>query len=190
MTKSKLRLEVKEWFAHLSSLEKSKLERELRGRLRAFLNSLLPLLSEHKTIGVFYPFEDEPFWPGPEMEELEKYFAFPDFGQEGMKFFVCTTNKLQKVERFKKEVLIPVGKKKADPEIFLVPGLAFDRMGKRLGRGKGYYDRYFDHHRKVLKIGICFSGQLFENVPCEPHDVQMDVIVTEKEVLDLRKNPQ
>ena len=66
-------------------------------------------------------------------------------------------------------------------DIVLVPGVAFDKCGNRMGYGKGYYDRFLKD-MKALKIGVCHSFQLRDNVPNEEHDVKMDMIVTEREV--------
>jgi 5-formyltetrahydrofolate cyclo-ligase len=67
------------------------------------------------------------------------------------------------------------------------PGLAFDRKGNRLGRGKGYYDRFLSRAREsgahCLVIGICFSEQLVEEVPHTETDQPVDGVVTEKETL-------
>jgi 5-formyltetrahydrofolate cyclo-ligase len=60
--------------------------------------------------------------------------------------------------------------------IVLVPGVAFDRQGNRLGRGKGFYDRFLKSFCG-LKIGICFDFQLLDNIPTEPFDVKMDRVV-------------
>ena len=59
----------------------------------------------------------------------------------------------------------------------VVPGMAFDGQGHRLGRGRGYYDRLLPQLIRAWKIGICWDFQLLENLPCEPHDVVMDQIV-------------
>jgi 5-formyltetrahydrofolate cyclo-ligase len=61
-------------------------------------------------------------------------------------------------------------------DIAIVPGVAFDEDGNRLGRGKGYYDRLFAES-KTYKIGICFDFQLVKSVPTQSHDVTMDKIV-------------
>ena len=58
--------------------------------------------------------------------------------------------------------------------IALVPGMAFDRQGHRLGRGKGYYDRFLSRVPNIYKIGVCFPFQMLENIPSEPTDVVMD----------------
>lgn len=60
----------------------------------------------------------------------------------------------------------------------LVPGVAFDAAGHRLGRGKRYYDRFLLRIPQARKIGICFAYQLVENVPTEPFDIRMDEVIT------------
>lgn len=59
----------------------------------------------------------------------------------------------------------------------LVPGMAFDRHGHRLGRGKGYYDRLLPQLPHAYKMGICFPFQLLDEVPVDDHDVLMDCVV-------------
>lgn len=71
---------------------------------------------------------------------------------------------------------------KLTPEILLVPGLAFDAEGFRLGYGLGYYDRTIQELRDaggLLAIGIAYAAQLIEAVPREDHDQPLDLIVTE-----------
>lgn len=63
-------------------------------------------------------------------------------------------------------------------EVIVVPGVAFDRQGMRLGRGKGFYDRLLAT-AKATKIGIGYEFQLVEEIPSEPHDVAMDMVITE-----------
>jgi len=62
-------------------------------------------------------------------------------------------------------------------DLVIVPGIAFDKNKNRLGRGKGYYDRYFNS-KSIFKIGICYDFQLLELIPTEAFDVRMDKIVT------------
>jgi 5-formyltetrahydrofolate cyclo-ligase len=63
----------------------------------------------------------------------------------------------------------------------LVLGLGFDRRGFRLGYGSGYFDRFLAH-RPFPAIGLAYSPQLFDEIPNEPHDIPMAVIVTEDEI--------
>lgn len=69
-------------------------------------------------------------------------------------------------------------------EFVLVPGVAFDRNGRRLGRGGGHYDRFLSRV-KGRKIGVCFEFQLMKEVPVEPHDMRMDAVVTERRVIGI-----
>jgi 5-formyltetrahydrofolate cyclo-ligase len=71
----------------------------------------------------------------------------------------------------------------------LVPGLAFDETGNRLGRGMGYFDRLLRDVRGV-KIALAYDFQLLSEVPVEVYDTPVDFIVTEKRVLNTRGNPK
>ncbi len=62
-------------------------------------------------------------------------------------------------------------------DVAVVPGMAFDADGNRLGRGKGYYDRFLGRLPHVYKIGVCFPFQLLESVPAGPTDIRMDEVV-------------
>jgi 5-formyltetrahydrofolate cyclo-ligase len=64
-------------------------------------------------------------------------------------------------------------------ELILVPGLAFDESGNRLGRGKGYYDRFLRRLPKhALTIGLCFDCQITESVPAVSHDIPVRKLIT------------
>lgn len=63
-------------------------------------------------------------------------------------------------------------------ELVVVPGMAFDKHGHRLGRGKGYYDRLLPKLQNAYKIGICFPYQRVEEVPTDAHDIMMDEVLT------------
>ena len=73
----------------------------------------------------------------------------------------------------------PLGESYNDSiDLFIVPGLGFDKSGNRIGFGKGYYDRFLDT-KNTYKIGICFDIQLIDSVPVDYHDKKMDVIITD-----------
>jgi len=65
-----------------------------------------------------------------------------------------------------------------DFDLIIVPGVAFDRKGNRIGRGRGYYDRFLSKHLGVKRIGICFDFQLVDEVPTEPFDILMDEVLS------------
>lgn len=73
-----------------------------------------------------------------------------------------------------------------EESLCLVPGLAFDREGYRLGYGKGYYDRFLAKHR-VEAIGLCYGALLQPRLPRGPYDRQVDWLVTEAGVLNPRE---
>ena len=61
--------------------------------------------------------------------------------------------------------------------IALIPGLAFDVEGHRLGRGRGYYDRFLATHPYIYKIGVCFDFQKVAEVPTDEHDIPVDEVI-------------
>lgn len=72
------------------------------------------------------------------------------------------------------------------PDVLVIPMLGYTRDGYRLGYGSGFYDRTIASMRllKPIKtIGLAFSTQEIEQLPVEPHDIKMDVIITEKEII-------
>jgi 5-formyltetrahydrofolate cyclo-ligase len=76
------------------------------------------------------------------------------------------------------------------PDLLIVPLLAFDRAGHRIGYGAGYYDLTLAALRArqtVVAIGVAFAAQEIEAVPATPHDAPLDIVLTEREVIDLRR---
>jgi 5-formyltetrahydrofolate cyclo-ligase len=71
--------------------------------------------------------------------------------------------------------------------MMLVPGLAFDRKGNRLGYGQGHYDQMLirGFSRSLIKIGLVFDELLLDSIPAEDHDIKMDLVVTDQQVLHI-----
>ena len=79
----------------------------------------------------------------------------------------------------------PTGDNTVDPseiELVVVPAVAYDRNGNRLGRGKGFYDRLLKNTR-ATKIGVGYEFQLVDEIPVEPHDVGVDIIITQNSTI-------
>ncbi|MCA9246311.1 MAG: 5-formyltetrahydrofolate cyclo-ligase [Planctomycetales bacterium] len=73
-------------------------------------------------------------------------------------------------------------------ELLILPGVAFDANGNRLGNGRGHFDRLLAGTScHAVKMAICFTCQLFPQIPCEPHDIAMDCVLTESARFDRRK---
>jgi 5-formyltetrahydrofolate cyclo-ligase len=72
---------------------------------------------------------------------------------------------------------IPAGADEVDT--IILPMLGFDRKGGRLGYGAGYYDRFLARNPRIRRIGIAFSCQEAEEIPCDVNDIHMNLIITE-----------
>jgi len=78
-----------------------------------------------------------------------------------------------------------------DPHIVLVPLAAFDRAGHRIGYGAGHYDRTLEQLRArgpVVTVGLAFSVQQVDRVPALPHDIALDYIATEHDIIETRRH--
>jgi len=80
--------------------------------------------------------------------------------------------------------IIEVDKELVD--LIIVPGVAFDKKGHRIGYGKGYYDSLLIDY-KGNTIGLCFSLQLISKVPVKEHDVRVKKVITEKEIIPIHQ---
>jgi 5-formyltetrahydrofolate cyclo-ligase len=84
----------------------------------------------------------------------------------------------------------PVGRElpalASDIKTVIIPMLAFDKKGNRLGYGAGYYDRFLSLHPHLTRIGIAFSCQEVEEIPADATDAIMDIIVTDTGVISCR----
>lgn len=65
-------------------------------------------------------------------------------------------------------------------DLIIVPGVAFDKKGNRIGFGKGYYDRFLIKHIKAIKIAILYDFQLCSSIVEEKHDIKMDFLLSNK----------
>lgn len=85
----------------------------------------------------------------------------------------------------------PVGAS-CDPveaDLIVIPGVVFDLFGRRIGYGKGFYDKALHRLEGTGRlVGFCYDFQLYHEIVGEPHDVTMDLIVTESRVVRVNKN--
>lgn len=61
-------------------------------------------------------------------------------------------------------------------ELIIIPGVAFDKQNNRMGRGRGYYDKFLSSS-EAFKLGVCFDFQMQEAIPCESFDIKMDKVI-------------
>ena len=173
----------KELRAHLKELKNGAFDQRQAGRkISEFLLSILP---SKATVGAFWAKSDE-----PSLEHLMSRpgyrFALPRVEGEALGFYSFKLGQTMQPGSF--GILEPDPNTSVKVElgaidVLLVPGVGFDRKCRRLGRGKGYYDHTLVHY-KGLKIGIGAAVQvLVEDLPVAPHDVAMDMVVTEQFIL-------
>lgn len=141
----------------------------------------------------FAPMGTEPEWVGGEggagaSESTGENWrvAFPRIVGVRLEFVVVRG--VEELRVGERELRAPVGGEVVDPaeaDIILVPGLAFDRAGGRLGRGGGFYDRVLaDLPVRVRRVGVAFARQVVGSVPTGAHDARVDRVIFETGALE------
>ena len=155
----------------------------LRGRLRDWLAR-----RPEKTLAAFVAIPGEPQLL-PLLAELpDRRWVLPRIEGETMTFHLVDpalprlhAGPFGIAEPAPDAPLCPVG----EIDLFLCPGMAFTRCGKRLGRGKGYYDRALAQaNSESLRVGTCFREQLLPEMPTDPHDLPVHFLATAGEMID------
>lgn len=175
MDKKELRKQIKNLKNQYSPEQKIEMSRPLWQELEQNI-----LFRQARTVLLYWSMEDEVFthdyvneWAG------EKTILLPCVKGDVLELRVFEgMESLQPGEAF--GILEPVGEIFTDYDaidMIVVPGVAFDRQGNRLGRGRGYYDKILKETRVAKKVGICFDFQFVEEVPVDELDVRMDVVV-------------
>jgi 5-formyltetrahydrofolate cyclo-ligase len=110
----------------------------------------------------------------------KKIVCFPKIKDEKLALFAISS--LQELKRGRFNILEPIEKIEIAPEeidLFLIPGIVFDKEGYRIGYGKGYYDKLLEKNKKI-KMGVCFEFQVKKYIPIEKHDQKMNFLITER----------
>jgi 5-formyltetrahydrofolate cyclo-ligase len=191
MSKQQRRKEMK---ARLSLIDVAEHKTKSRMVSQNLLNLLgkLNIIQENILIGAFAPFDCEPDWHASFTESFDKLTAFPSFDKESnkMKFRKAAMKELILKKDFGSAIPGPDDNaEEIIPGVILVPGLVFNHKGERLGRGKGFYDRYLENYRGIT-IGVCYEVQLDDSLSMitEEHDIILNFIVTEENIITVRKN--
>jgi len=100
-------------------------------------------------------------------------------------------NNLNELIESKYGLLEPLIEKKIklnEIDLFIVPGIAFDLSGSRIGKGKGFYDKILKQVNKSIPIiALAFEFQVLKEIPIEEHDIKVNLIVTEKRVIKCKE---
>lgn len=127
-------------------------------------------------------------------ESIQKRAAFPRTSGEEMDF--CGVNSTDDFQEGNFHVMEPkdeipamdLAELEQEKTIVFTPGLVFDMNGGRSGYGKGFYDRFFQKYKKVIRVGIALSCQLADQIPMETYDIPMDYLVTPEKIYKVTDN--
>ncbi len=170
--------------------QRMSLEKEFVKRAGEDISSRLMKIAElmdSDIFAAFAPAGGEPDITGFLRKQISKgkEVCFPRFRRAANRYEMAVAADLAKdFARGKFGIMEPVPEKQAVPANvlketpWLVPGIAFDRKGGRLGHGKGIFDRLLSD-ASGFKIGICYEWQIIDTVPSDAVDVMMDMVVTE-----------
>lgn len=138
-------------------------------------------LSGARVVALFSPLPDEPMI-SPLVELLSERCSvvLPRVEGDVMNFYPYACGGM---ERGSFGIMEPQGGMAVEPraiDLIVVPGVAFTKNGVRMGRGKGYYDKYMSQEGfRAHKIGVCYAEQVLDELPAEPHDIMMDSLIYE-----------
>ena len=158
-------------------------EKEFKSRL--IYNEIIssPEYNDAQTIAIYNSTEDEVDTHEIIMYSFlkEKTILLPKIIGKEMIFLKVDNSTKYKLSKF--GILEPITGDIYDHsqiDLFIIPGVAFDIKGNRLGYGAGYYDRYLQGN-DVTKLGLAYEEQIINSIPTDEHDIQMDIVQTEKE---------
>ena len=137
---------------------------------------LLKMTEGYKNILSYFPLPDEVnISPFNRLLEKENRLLLPKIVDESLVPYAVTSMEKQ-LKTFSHTFLEPLDscREAKDIDLVLIPGIAFDKEGGRVGFGKGHYDKFLAK-KKIPSIGICFNEQLYDGIlPLEPHDIKME----------------
>ncbi len=136
-------------------------------------------VSGARVVALFSPLGYEPdIWPLVESLAGTVSVVLPRVEGDVMNFYVYDRSSMAVGSFGINEPQSDVKVEACEIDAVVVPGLAFTVDGARMGRGKGFYDKYLSQSDfAALKIGVCYREQLVPHIPTEPHDVPMDVVI-------------
>ena len=182
MNKKETRANVKKHLESISELEVSQLSKLIGENLTTYLPRIISNNNQSPVhvIGGFSPIQKEVHWFESLFLKSQRIAVPHIIDEENMKFFEVGIDEVINQEL---DLSLTDAQQKlpCEPNLLLVPGLAFDKELNRLGRGRGYYDRYLKSFEGI-KVGICFEKQIIETIPTEAFDMKLDYLITEKNI--------
>ena len=174
--KKTIRIETRAKVLEMSDNEKREASRRIFAEVAA-----LPEYAAARTVAAFVSLPDEPFTGDfLALVHRHKRLVLPRVEGETMTFYSCAPADLVRgafgiMEPPAEAEPCAVG----DIDLMVVPGAAFTAEGLRLGRGKGFYDRYMSLEGfRAFTVGVCFSCALVDSLPSEPHDKMVRLAIS------------
>lgn len=181
--KNDLRKALKVGLRNISLEDRLKKENLLKKNILKVLNQLE--LPREFVLGGYAPLADEASWVSLVDEINNLITAFPATSNQNefsMNFYQCRLNELVDNTDFGVKISIPPNNSPlVIPDLLFVPGLGFSKKGDRIGRGKGYYDRYLENYHGH-RLGICFEEQITTEIPTDEYDQNLHIVITDKNI--------
>lgn len=171
--KRDIRKSVRSEIAKLSAAEKEQLSAQIFSKI-----ANLEQIKSAAVAALFLSLPDEPLTSAfIEQISREKRVVIPRIEGDEMNFYEISEGVAVGAYNIMEPLAtIPVEPREIDAMI--VPGVAFTREGARLGRGKGFYDKYLSRNGfRAYTIGVCYPCQIVESLPVEPHDKIIDRVI-------------
>lgn len=176
MNKKELRRQIREKKRQFSDLQLEELSLPVIERLLAH-----PAVAGAKTILMYYSLADE----------VNTHNAIRAMAEEGKNVLLprVISSEEMEIRRYKSDkdlaegsygIMEPTGELFTEYEkidVAIIPGMSFDSYNNRLGRGKGYYDRFLAKVPHMYKIGVCFDFQKLETIPAYDNDIKMNLVI-------------
>ena len=174
MDKKLFRKAVKARVSAMSAADKERFSAVMRTALKRCIDAC-----DASVVAMFSPLPDEPqVWPLVDELSKRKTVVLPRVEGDVMNFYRYVPGVLSKGSYGIMEPMLGEAVKPSAIDLIVVPGVAFAADGCRMGRGKGYYDKYMSSDGfRAIKIGVCYPCQLVDGLPVEVHDIRMDKVV-------------
>lgn len=120
-----------------------------------------------------------------------KIVAVPKVDWDARSMEPVVLESMDHLQTDQKGLMVPIQARPLPPQaidLIVIPGLGFDRLGHRLGRGKGFYDRFLtEPHLRAVRCGLCLDEQLMDSIPVNDQDQPVQMIVTDRQILRVQK---
>tara|TARA_Y100000590_G_scaffold64049_1_gene68811 strand:+ start:5693 stop:6253 length:561 start_codon:yes stop_codon:yes gene_type:complete len=147
------------------------------------------IFQNSNSIGFYYSLKKEVSTSNMIQKSLDlgKKVSLPKIDSESKTMNFHIINGIDNLQKNHFDIYEPInGDISNNIDVIIVPGIAFDQLGNRLGFGSGYYDKFLKSQTSIYKIALAFDFQLIDNIDVQEHDVPMDLIITENRLITIK----